>query len=142
VARCLLCNLTVQILVLVSAVGLLLSSEVSSDAVHVETFPSHATVVCKGRVVGISPVLVSRGVHGGCSIYHTASLPIWFDPTDVFGQAITLDLPQRANVAERVQPPPEGWLSETFVLDPMSFTVQTTTSVGVRRRGRRREVSQ
>jgi hypothetical protein len=131
-----------QLLVLASVFGQLLSTEAGDDVVRVESSPSHATVVCENRVVGITPVRVSRGVHGGCSIHHAASLPIWFDPMDVFGQAITFDLPQLSNVAEHAQPVPLGLLGETFALEPLSVTVQTTTPSGVRRRGRRREVSQ
>jgi len=62
----------------------------------VASTPPRATLVCEGRVVGVTPVSLPRRDLPGCTLHHPRALPLWFDPALVEGPAVRFELPQLA----------------------------------------------
>ena len=82
--------------------------------------PPHATLVCEGRVVGVTPVTLPRREVSGCSLDHRDALPVWFEPATVTGPSIVVELPRLAARAAGDPPADALLLPEAHSFAPMA----------------------
>lgn len=85
----------------------------------VRSTPPRATLVCEGRVVGVTPVTLPRREVSGCTLDHRDALPVWFEPATAEGPSIVVELPRLAARGPDGPPADAMLLPEAHSFAPM-----------------------